>query len=280
MRWFRMYNDTALDPRLKLIAFRAGTTQPNAMAVWMAMLCHAGSNKGDLRGTLAGWSDDDYAFHIGMDPILVYAIRKEMEGRLLDGLRIIQWTEQQYASDDAAARKRKQRHNDPGTPGEGNQSLRSDVTGQERDSDGTGAGQERDCPTPDTDTETDTEVEIESSLRSDSRAPAQAPSQARAARKSKNGFDYSDGFLLFWESYPRKQDQPAAWRAWKARRCDSLPFEAISDALDAYCADVDGKDRQFIKLPATWLNNTPWRVVSLLDQPSATIAESRHAKQH
>src|SRR5690242_14350652 len=104
-----MYNETALDPKLRLIAFRAGTPHANVIAVWTCMLCHASSNKGELRGTLAGWNDDEYAFHIGIDRAILFAIRKEMEGRILDGNRIIAWSGRQFDSDTSRSRMQRLR---------------------------------------------------------------------------------------------------------------------------------------------------------------------------
>lgn len=106
MKWFRVYHEMPHDPKLRRIAHQAGATLPHTLAVWLFMLCHASQNEGDARGTLAGWSDDDCAFALGMDRAVVFAIRQQMEGKTLDGPRIMAWSKRQAQSDNATSRWR------------------------------------------------------------------------------------------------------------------------------------------------------------------------------
>lgn len=153
-----MYNDTAYDPKLRRIAYCAGTTTPNVIAVWTAMLCHAAANEGELRGTMIGWKDDDCAFHLGIDRAIVFSIRSEMEGRLLDGDKVISWTKRQFQSDTSRERTQDYRERRKGTSQSGDEQKQRpnpDVTSRDRHA----TAVRRHGDAPDTDTETDTETE-------------------------------------------------------------------------------------------------------------------------
>lgn len=109
MRWLRLYHETPSDPKLRRIAHTSGTTVGHVLAVWVSMMCHASELEGEKRGTLEGWDDTDCAINLGIDPAIVFAIRREMEARLLDGQRLIAWNRRQYDSDSAATRTKRWR---------------------------------------------------------------------------------------------------------------------------------------------------------------------------
>jgi len=71
---------------------------------------------------------------------------------------------------------------------------------------------------------------------------------------------YSDLFLKWWSHYPRKESKGAAWNAWeKLRKAHQLPaVEILAPATIAYAQKMRGKESQFIKLPAGWLNDRKW----------------------
>ena len=71
--------------------------------------------------------------------------------------------------------------------------------------------------------------------------------------------EYSAEFLRFWQAYPKKGSQDDAWRAWQYD--PSHHAELVIKRADAYARYVktEGKDMQYIKLPATWLNKGDWR---------------------
>lgn len=81
-----------------------------------------------------------------------------------------------------------------------------------------------------------------------------ALSQARGRPKD----EPSPDFLRFWDSYPRKEAKPKAWRAWqKTIRPD---IEVILTAVSRQRESTQWKkeDGQFIPMPATWISNNRW----------------------
>jgi hypothetical protein len=73
----------------------------------------------------------------------------------------------------------------------------------------------------------------------------------------------SDGFVDFWEKYPRKKDKKAAQRAWSKLSKKSREL-ALSDILTRF----DGKDVNYLPYPATYLNGARWE-----DEPDGSVSE-------
>ena len=66
-----------------------------------------------------------------------------------------------------------------------------------------------------------------------------------------------DEFDQWYARYPKKEAKENARKAFiKARRKASL--ETLIDGLERYKESVKGKDRQYIALPASWLNAGRW----------------------
>jgi hypothetical protein len=78
--------------------------------------------------------------------------------------------------------------------------------------------------------------------------PADKP---KAARKLA-GFD--DWYTL----YPKKVGKAAAERAWPGAVKRAGSPEAIIEALKQQLPALEAKDRQYVKNPATWLNQGCW----------------------
>jgi hypothetical protein len=255
MKWLRLYHETPSDPKLRRIAFQAGTTVSNALAVWVSMMCHAGANSGEKRGTLAGWDDLDCAINLGIDRAIVFAIRKEMEGRTLDGHKLMAWEERQYPSDDRAAQVRKWREKKAGAeivspPGtkkldttsattepdentEQNQGSGSDVISQQHHGNGTvhtkrrveKRREERITPPPPSASVSPKGGRTGERLPGDWR-----PDPMDAGFADKLGLDperVADGFRDYWHSKPgaagRKTDWSATWRNWCRRDAERKP---------------------------------------------------------
>lgn len=63
------------------------------------------------------------------------------------------------------------------------------------------------------------------------------------------------GFDSFWKVYPKKEAKREALKAYmRAKVEDSVLMEALLRYVDS----VKGKDRQYIPLPSTWLNQGRW----------------------
>lgn len=67
----------------------------------------------------------------------------------------------------------------------------------------------------------------------------------------KNTFD------SFWSAYPRRIAKANAGKAWQKAIKGADP-QTIIDAAAKYATSVNGKDKQFVKHPATWLNGGCW----------------------
>lgn len=66
-----------------------------------------------------------------------------------------------------------------------------------------------------------------------------------------------DEFDQWYSKYPKKEAKESARKAFdKARKRASL--DELIAGLERYIRSVQGKDRQFIALPATWLNAGRW----------------------
>lgn len=76
-----------------------------------------------------------------------------------------------------------------------------------------------------------------------------------------------DEFDQWYSGYPKKEAKEAARRAFvKARRSTSL--DELIAGRDRYVVSMQGKDRQYIALPATWLNAGRWA-----DEPQDPLLE-------
>lgn len=252
MKWFRAYNDTPNDPKLRRIAHQAGTTVGHTLAVWFSMLCHASENRGEQRGTLAGWDDTDCAFNLGIDRAVVFAIRQEMQGRILDGERIIAWEKRQYQSDNGYARvkawrEKKRQENQTDSPQDTYQKRITNVS------------------------ET---AKIQIQNRTEDKE--HTPSSRRASRAAACG---DQDFDRFWSLYPRKIGKGAARKAWAAavKRAEEgaasiLAGITVQTSLDRF----DTREgMRFVPHPSTWLNGDRW--LDGLDAEEAEPTSDRNA---
>lgn len=69
---------------------------------------------------------------------------------------------------------------------------------------------------------------------------------------------YSDDFLEFWKSYPRKVGKGGAWKIWKRLNPDIELLNKMIDAVNGQKKTVQWKDVNFIPHPETWLNKRKW----------------------
>jgi hypothetical protein len=78
--------------------------------------------------------------------------------------------------------------------------------------------------------------------------------------KENKGKKYSDDFLLFWSSYPRKVGKDAAWLAWVKRNGERPSISDIIKSIERQkTTDQWVKDKgQFIPHPTTWINGGRW----------------------
>lgn len=61
----------------------------------------------------------------------------------------------------------------------------------------------------------------------------------------------------FWPVYPKRTARGAAEKAWRAAR-KKTPLDIIMLGARRYAAAREGRDKQYTKAPATWLNGKCW----------------------
>jgi uncharacterized protein YdaU (DUF1376 family) len=112
--------------------------------------------------------------------------------------------------------------------------------------------------------------------------PVEAPSKpppvpAKSGGRSRKGdFPKHDplGFARFYAAYPKKEDRPAAIKAWEKLRPDAELVEEIMAGLGRYITAKTGGDFQFVKQPGPWLNARRWE-----DAPPPPIDRARIVAQ-
>jgi hypothetical protein len=74
---------------------------------------------------------------------------------------------------------------------------------------------------------------------------------------NKDSSKTDEEFDRWYAMYPRKEAKASARKAFaKARK--SVDMDTLMAALGRYVDSVKGKDRQYIALPASWLNAGRW----------------------
>ena len=112
------------------------------------------------------------------------------------------------------------------------------------------AGQQQDVP----------EVSQRDSTR-DSQRPSVQPDPTRPDPLISSTADAEDdteaAFNDWYKNYPRKEGKGQARKAFKAA-IKKTDLETMKAGLEKYIQSVEGKDKQFIAMPATWLNGERW----------------------
>lgn len=93
MDWLRWHHGTVESGRWRAVAKRSGQPVCAVVAVW-ALLCETASRAHE-RGVAEGWNDEDAGAALDMAAESVSAIREAMQGRALEGLRLVTWAEEQ-----------------------------------------------------------------------------------------------------------------------------------------------------------------------------------------
>lgn len=117
MDWLRWHHGTCTDPKWRVVASRAShamsrrVTVSEVLSVWACMTECA--SQASPRGRLLGWCHEDVAAGLDLDEALVSAVYDAMQGKTLDGDRLMAWEKRQPQREredpDAAERKRAQR---------------------------------------------------------------------------------------------------------------------------------------------------------------------------
>lgn len=65
-------------------------------------------------------------------------------------------------------------------------------------------------------------------------------------------------FNLFWEAYPKKTGKKAALKSWKRNKLDEKAEIIIADVNQRKSQNWQGKEKQYIPDPSTYLNGERW----------------------
>ena len=91
--WCRLWHELPNDPKFRVVARRSGASLPEVISVFITMLTTASAARS--RGTLEGWNDEDVAASLDMETERVEAIREAMQGKLIEGDRLLGWEKRQ-----------------------------------------------------------------------------------------------------------------------------------------------------------------------------------------
>lgn len=90
----------------------------------------------------------------------------------------------------------------------------------------------------------------------------------KSKKKQKQAIEYTASFEEFWEACPKREGKLKAFQSWEKAKPIALKSskrsqsESVEDFLCRrmrdYSATVASREREFIKHPATWLNQGCW----------------------
>lgn len=89
MDWFRWHRGTVNDPKLKVIARKAGQPLTTVIAVWASMLETA--NENSPRGSLKGWDIEATALSLDVTQEVIKSVYDAMQGRTLKKDALAAW---------------------------------------------------------------------------------------------------------------------------------------------------------------------------------------------
>jgi hypothetical protein len=71
--------------------------------------------------------------------------------------------------------------------------------------------------------------------------------------------EFSDDFLNFYSSYPKKISKGDAWKAWKQVSKQLPQIDELLAILEKHKAQEGWKNHQYIPYPASWLRGLRWQ---------------------
>ncbi|MDX3544352.1 hypothetical protein PV729_45465 [Streptomyces europaeiscabiei] len=88
----------------------------------------------------------------------------------------------------------------------------------------------------------------------DEQLPKDSSSPAAQVDEGDSTDHHLEAFGAFWSNYPKKRDREEAKKAWIAALKRGAEPQLMVDAAQAYARERFGKEAQYTKYPATWLN--------------------------
>jgi 5-methylcytosine-specific restriction endonuclease McrA len=107
MHWLRLHHDTPNDPKWRLVAVESGYPVHSVLSVWICMMVNA--SQAEPRGILQDWNDRVVGASLDLKGDAVAAIRRAMQGVVLDGDILTGWDKRQRATDSSTDRVRQYR---------------------------------------------------------------------------------------------------------------------------------------------------------------------------
>ncbi len=101
--WVRLWHDMPTDPKFRTIARAAKQPLTTVVAVFTFLLTDASANENERGRTTA--TDEDIASAFDIDESDVAAIKKAMQGRVLDGDMLAGWAKRQPKKEDNSAER-------------------------------------------------------------------------------------------------------------------------------------------------------------------------------
>ncbi|MBP2229370.1 hypothetical protein J2847_002664 [Azospirillum agricola] len=242
MRWVRLYNETTMDPKWRLVAADSGQPVFAVLAVWAAMLCHASGI--EPRGTLLGWSDRLIGAALDLPAAAVAAIRAAMQGVTLDGDRLSAWDKRQFKSDHSGAERMRDHRARKTAAGEPGKAASPAVTSRPLRA-------------------TDSRIQITERQESPQSPP---PPDDPPLDRSSLAADFAE----WYGRYPHRVGRPAAERAYRAARKRGATREDLLAGAIRYRERLAHPEAPRPCNPATWLAQERWT-----DEPMPPVPDSR-----
>ena len=70
--------------------------------------------------------------------------------------------------------------------------------------------------------------------------------------------DYPDAFEKFWAAYPKREGKGDAFKAYEKIKAPRPSLNKILESISTHAKTVKWKNKQYIPLPATFLNQRRW----------------------
>jgi len=94
-------------------------------------------------------------------------------------------------------------------------------------------------------------------------------------KKSQKNENFDDGFEIFWQAYPRKEDRLSAKNAWSKLKPNAELRRIIMNALEQKKQTAQWQNKQFIPYAATWLNKRRWEDITENDGNTGNAASNQ-----
>ena len=252
MEWFRSWHGAPTDPKWRVIGKKTGLAPGMVFAIVWTLMDRA--SQADERGSIKGYDPDEIAIDQGCEPEDVESVVTALadKGVLEDG-RFKSWEKRQPKRERIEAvtstervrahRERKKQHG-------------------------------RDGETPATTDETPCNATQHQEQPPDKIRLDIPPKPPKGGGRRRKVVEYTELFSRFYEPFPRHEGKQDAARAFEALPPDDQ--KAAIAAAPAYAGLCKGKEAQFIKTPAAWLNGRRWEDEALAKataEPAISLPE-------